>query len=130
MSDQLKEEEKTPDSSLEATGTTESNKTTNNMIRDTDVQDIIKMMKDDLNQVKLKSKNDETSLNDCESPKSSRTFDNENYISTIGSECSKNYKEITEDISNDTQNEHTTKNNEANEIDDDSNLQLKYLLFL
>ncbi len=50
------------------------------IIREADVQDIINMMKEDLEQVKLNTKNDETSLNDVESPKSSRQFDESNDI--------------------------------------------------
>ena len=51
-------------------------------IHASDVQDIINMMKEDLDLVKNKAKNDEVSLNDPESPKSSRTFDNEPLISS------------------------------------------------
>ena len=86
-------------------------------IRESDVQDIIKMMKDDLNLVKLKSKNDQISLNDLDSPKSSQisNTDNENYVSTIGLN-SESCIEPTDSFCND----HTPKNGESNETEEEA----------
>ena len=97
-------------------------------VHDADVQEIINMMKDDLNQVKLKSKNDETSLNDCDSSrKSSRTFDNDNYI--IATTSSNNSEKETLDSSNVND---SSVNDEYNQIVEDANGWhnfLKCLLF-
>lgn len=72
----------------------DSSKPNEPIIREADVQEIINMMKDDLDQVKLNSKNDQASLNGIESPKSSRNFnETENYISTSVSNNSENGNE-------------------------------------
>lgn len=118
------------DDQKEVNPETEEKKTENvdePKIRDSDVQDIIKMMKDDLNLVKLKSKNDQTSLNDLDSPKSSRISNNysENYVSTIGLN-SESSKEATDTSCND----NARKTSESNETEDEAGKNISIGLFL
>ncbi len=69
------------------------------IIHESDVQDIINMMKEDLDQVKLVTKTDEASLNEVESPKSSRKF-NENVENDKSSNTAYTYRSATNETSN------------------------------
>jgi len=69
------------------------------IIHESDVQDIINMMKEDLEQVKLDTKTNEASLNEEESPKSNRKF-NENIENDKSNDTAYTYRSATNQTSN------------------------------
>jgi hypothetical protein len=87
-------------------------------IHDSDVQEIINMMKEDLNLVKNNSKRDEASLNDPESPKCNyKTYDNEGtfaYESGSKDIISSTNSEISKDTS-----DYIIKNSDCNETEEE-----------
>ena len=131
MSETLQEKDETATVVAPTKTTTESIKpkdTDVKQVHDADVQDIINMMKNDLNQDKLKSKNDETSLNDCDSSrKSSRTFDNDNYIIATGSNNSD--KETLDSSNVNDSNVNESNANEQN-VTEDNNQDGKLVMFM